>query len=92
MFNEYPESVDLVVGNGKKERKSFINRVVATRNYLTHFDQSLEPQAARGVELYRITEELRLLVEICLLGEIGFEAESIRDRIKESASALSFIH
>ena len=92
MFNEYPESVDLVVGNGKKERKSFINRVVATRNYLTHFDQSLEPQAARGVELYRITEELRLLVEIRLLGEIGFEAESIRERIKESASALSFIH
>ena len=68
--------------NGKKERKSFINRVVATRNYLTHFDQSLEPQAARGEELYRITEKLKLLIEICLLRESGFEEERIRDLIK----------
>jgi len=82
IFNEYPESVDLVVGNGKKERKSFINRVVATRNYFTHFDQSLEPQAARGEELYQITEKLKLLIEICLLREIGSEEERIRDLIK----------
>jgi len=82
IFNEYPESVDLVVGNGKKERKSFINRVVATRNYYTHFDQSLEHQAVRGGELHLITERLKLLIEVCLLRDLGFEAERIRDLIK----------
>jgi len=37
----------------------------------------------RGAELLQITEKLKLLIEICLLREIGFEAERIRDLVKE---------
>src|SRR5829696_6908392 len=82
IFGRYPESISLIIGKSKKAKANFIDKVVASRNYLTHFDQSLEAKAAQGEGLYPITQKLRLLIEICLLGEIGFEAERIRDLIK----------
>jgi hypothetical protein len=77
IFKEYPESVKATVGSSGKERDSFINKVVRTRNYRTHFDESLAEQAARGEDLHRINEKLKLLMEVCLLSEIGFEDEDI---------------
>lgn len=36
IFDKYPESVDFVVGDSKKDSKGFINGVVNTRNYRTY--------------------------------------------------------
>src|SRR5215208_7125114 len=82
IFRKYPESVNPIVGKKKQARADFIEKVVATRNYRTHFNEELESRAARVEELYPITEKLKHLIEICLLGEIGFEAERIRGLIK----------
>ena len=72
-------SVTLKALNANK--KSFINRVVDTRNYLTHYDVDLKRKSAKGKELFIITERLRILVEMCLMKEIGFDLEEINNLI-----------
>jgi len=83
IIRKYQESAYSVVGVRSKDRDRFVYKVVTTRNYHTHFDKSKEAKAARGVELYQITEQLKLLIEICLLGDLGFEAKRIRDLLNK---------
>ncbi len=73
ILGKHPEIAGRFIGDGN----SFIDTVVATRNYLTHYDQSLKQQAASGEELHHITRKLRLLMEACLLFELGFSVDQI---------------
>lgn len=50
----------------------FVKTVKNTRNYYTHWNKSLEKKAAKGEELFRLTQRLSFLVQTCLLIEIGF--------------------
>lgn len=80
IFDEHPQTVDSVVGSSK-DKKSFVNKVIDTRNYRTHFDESLEDRAARGEKLHRINDKLRGLMEMCLMAEIGFEDDEIKKAV-----------
>ena len=63
-------------GNNKK-RKKLINRIVDTRNYLTHYDLSLEEKAAKGRDLWPLCMKMELLLELHFLQVIGFSREKI---------------
>jgi Apea-like HEPN/ApeA N-terminal domain 1 len=78
IFDEHPQTVNSVVGSSSKDKKTFINKVIDTRNYRTHFDESLDGRAARDEELHRINDKLRHLIEMCLMAEIGFEDDEIK--------------
>jgi hypothetical protein len=54
--------------------EGFVRLASDTRNYLTHYDDNLKDKAAEGFELYRLTEQLRFLLELLFLREIGFSA------------------
>lgn len=56
----------------------FASQVVDTRNYLTHYNPLLQSSAAQDQALYHLTEQLRLLLEFCLLREIGLP-EDVRE-------------
>jgi len=71
-----------IFGADNKKRKGFVGKVVDTRNYLTHYDESKKEAAAVGRELYELTERLESVLEACLLREVGFEG----DRLKEVLS------
>lgn len=59
--------------------KPFIDDVVVTRNYLTHFDEKDKRRAKLEFrELYSMRERLRLLLEVCLLSELGLDNSEIR--------------
>ena len=60
-----------------KEPDIYVNQIVATRNYLTHYDKDPERQVLHGEDLYWATRKLRALLEICLLLEIGLSIETI---------------
>ncbi len=60
-----------------ENKKLFIGKVVDTRNYLTHYDKSLEKNAAKEKELYNITQKLKIIMQTCLLSELGFDSEKI---------------
>jgi hypothetical protein len=71
-----PEIATRVVGNSGA-RSSFARKVSVTRNYETHLDPDNRAEAARGAELVALTYQLRALVEMTLLLEIGFSCEEI---------------
>ena len=56
------------------EIKAFVRTVVDTRNYYTHYDHSLERNAAKGADLYRLVVQLREIIEMPLLKELDFLA------------------
>ena len=64
-----------IIGN-KKKRSGLINRIVKTRNYLTHYDQSLESEVA-GENLEFLCLKMELLFQLNFLRLIGFSQEQI---------------
>jgi hypothetical protein len=56
----------------------FVEKVVATRNYYTHYTSELHAQAFDEPELYRACIRLRVLLTIILFKELGLEESVIR--------------
>ncbi|MBP7795954.1 MAG: hypothetical protein KA059_04170 [Elusimicrobiales bacterium] len=75
IFDKYQEILDRLIEN----KSDFIEKVVNTRNYLTHYDKELKERAANGEDLYRLTQKLKMCLEICLLTELRFSSEEIKD-------------
>ena len=59
-------------------KSTFLSIVVDTRNGLTHPDVKPKKNAVSGNELFLAAEQLRLLVEMCVLKEMGFTADEIQ--------------
>lgn len=76
-------SFDKLVTRHIPNPSKFAGRVVDTRNYLTHYNPSLEPNAVRGENLYLLAEQLRLLLELCFLRELGLPNELMEELVSE---------
>lgn len=59
-----------------------INKVVDTRNYLTHFDARLRGQAAGGIELYWLSVKLEILLQMLIFRELELPA-NVQDQISQ---------
>lgn len=57
------------------DENSFIKQVRNTRNYLTHYDKSLQGKAIKGEDLYWLTQTLEFLLQACFLKGLGFSTE-----------------
>ncbi len=68
-----------IVPNFIRNKKSFTRSVVDTRNYHVHYEADLKERAVTGEDFYRLTQKVRTLLEICLLAELGFSLEEIRN-------------
>ena len=77
-----------IIGTSKK-RRELINNIVVTRNYLTHYDLSLESKAARGDALWTLCLKMELLFQLHFLQLIGFSREEI-DSIVANCSQLQW--
>lgn len=66
-----------------RKKKSFINKICDTRNYLTHYDISLTGRAIEGVELARLCNKLKVIIQFYFLIELGFSFEEAERMIKE---------
>jgi len=60
----------------------FVDKVVNTRHYYTHYSESKESKAMKGVDLLVASKILRTVLEYYLLKEIGFEQEYIKEKIR----------
>ncbi|MBN9653621.1 hypothetical protein J0K78_05015 [Halobacillus sp. GSS1] len=67
-----------------KKAKSFANRVVETRNYLTHYDEEGKENKFEGIELYYANELLKVVAGVLLFKESGIDEEAILMKIKGS--------
>ncbi len=75
-------------GNEVK-RKSFVNKVVNTRNYLIHFDESLAKDAAEREELWKLRMKLEALFQLHLLKLIGMDSTLIDNIVNENSNLRS---
>lgn len=66
-----------IVGPDEEHLDVFIKGLVDSRNYYTHYDPKLDGKVAEGVSLYLLTLQLRAVIEMVLLRELGFPARSI---------------
>lgn len=75
-----------------KERGKMIRSIVNTRNYLTHYNESLEEKAADGAELWAICQKMEAMFQLHILNILGFSknevsaiyenSENLRNKIK----------
>ncbi|PZO18506.1 MAG: hypothetical protein DCE87_02045 [Betaproteobacteria bacterium] len=63
---------------GKSKVKSLISAMVNTRNYLTHYDESLKNVATSGSEMYKLCLALELLLQIHFCQMVGFSNENVQ--------------
>jgi len=75
LLDKSGDIVPQLLGN----RKVFIDKTVNTRNYLTHYDKKSYKRAARGTELVSLTKKLRILLEVCLITQIGLDTNKAKD-------------
>ena len=55
----------------------FADRLTNTRNYLTHHDESLRELSASGENLWLLAQQVRFVLELCLLREMGLSDEHV---------------
>jgi len=80
IFEEYKENLKEFIEN----TNAFVNGVVDTRNYLTHYEEDPTKHVDSGDALYELTKKLRILLEICLLRELGFSSDEIKNMFKRN--------
>lgn len=73
LWDKTPASISEKFGS----KNSFVNMTVDTRNYWTHFGDDLKANAATGEELYYLVVKLRILIQTCLLQELGFSPSEV---------------
>jgi hypothetical protein len=55
----------------------FVDRVVDTRNYYTHYDAASEAGAVPEQDLYLLCSQMQFLLELCFLRELGLSDSTI---------------
>ena len=89
---ECPVVRDKIVGATPREHSAFTSLFVDSRNYYTHYSPDLEDRAATGVTLYLLVVQLRAIIEMSLLRELGFSCDSIDgilDRVGRYAEVMN---
>jgi hypothetical protein len=84
IIRDCPENVRQIVGQDNKRQKLFVDRVVATRNYLTHYNPESRKESFNRVDFFTVVRKLQLLLIVCLLKEIGFPKEKIGELIERN--------
>lgn len=63
-------------------------RVALARNYRAHQDPTAAPIGASAHELFGFTQRLTVLLEACLLHELGIEEDRVREMIRRASPAF----
>jgi len=71
----------------RTKARRFGDHVALTRNYHTHWDERRGAAASRGSDLWPLNEQLTVLAEACLLGEIGFDENATSEAIRRASGS-----
>lgn len=78
------ETADLVPKAGLNQGQ-VVEDIVNTRNYLTHYDESLAAKAKEGQELYELTHLMQMIMRILFMLELGIPRELVGSLLKRHA-------
>ena len=68
----------------KTDREEFAQRIKFTRNYLTHYNNSLKNKSFHGLDLHYVCERIEILLRYFFLISMQFspeEAKAILDNV-----------
>lgn len=83
----YSKVVEKVIDDKKK----FINKFVATRNYYTHYSESSKKQAILQTQaLNQFTQQSILILQLCFLLELGIPADIVEAFTKNARGFRDF--
>jgi hypothetical protein len=74
------ETIDKIISDKEK----FIKDTKNSRNYYTHYDESLEKKALKSNKLFTLTEKLKIILITIILIETGFSEEQIGKLFKRN--------
>lgn len=77
-IGELFEKHDKLFSKFVEKKEEFIDMVVNTRNYYTHYSPELKDQAANIVDMPFLSQNLRFMLIVILLKEIGFDDETTK--------------
>ena len=72
----------------EEEREELAQSIVATRNYLTHYDDDLKEESAKGQDLLSLHEKLEVLFQLQILRLIGMDSDTISEIVENSRNIL----
>lgn len=87
-LTELFEETNYVFDISLNKRKSWIHKIIDTRNYYTHFDNSLEDKILQQKEMYYLSELMKLVLRVLLMQELGLNQELIKHRMQENQELL----
>ncbi len=73
------------------DRQLYVEKVVATRNFLTHYTSELRSQAWHEDKLFQVCQSLTVLLTLFLFREVGFTEQRIRDLLNGHSSTRQII-
>ena len=79
-LNKVPEALRNIFVQGNEQ---FIFQVVATRNYLTHRDESLKDNVLDDKGIFDAAVSLQLLIQYILLTELGIDEKTVARVMQE---------
>jgi len=68
----------------KSQRSKLLKNIVDTRNYLTHYSESLADAAVDGVDLWNLCQKMEAIFNLHFLKVIGFTDSEIESVVKNS--------
>lgn len=74
LLNEIPEDVKVLI---TENDQNFISRIVDTRNYLIHRDETLQSKILNNVGIFNAVIKLRILLEFYILRDLGIPEELV---------------
>lgn len=82
-LNKVLKPIQRHFGNAKS-RSSLVSKIVDTRNYFAHWDESLKGKAASSGQLYRICLKLEAMLQLSFLRILGFDEDEIDAIVKNN--------
>lgn len=74
------EILDKIIG----DKELFVKQVKWSRNYYTHYSASGEKQALKGLDLFYLTEKLKIVLVCAFLIEVGFDNEKLKKLLEQN--------
>lgn len=82
-LKEIFKEVDFIVHLSSKQRKNIVKKIVDTRNYYTHFDESKKDLTMSIDEMYYISKYMLIILRVLIMKEFGIDETFINKKLEE---------
>lgn len=82
-IKELLKEVNFIVNLNSVERKKIVKKIVDTRNYYTHFDESKKDLSMSIDEMFCISKYMEVVLKVLIMKELGIDEKSIQLQIKD---------